>query len=253
MPSKEWKSFGVGLPYVDMKDVSGKLIVIEGTDGVGRSTQVERLQKWLEFKGYGVTTTGLTRSSLMGKAIEDAKAGHTLNANTFSMLYAADFADRLENEIIPALRAGFIVLCDRYVYTVLARSAVRGSNREWIRKVFGFALEPDAVFYMRTKLETLIPRVITAETLHKRYSEDQLGEGLDYWESGMDLRLGEDFYDSFVEYQHRILIEFDVMSEEFGFQVVDASLSPGETNKQLKQGIQRILRPHETEPDHSGD
>jgi len=167
--------YGFGLPYVQADDLTGKLIVIEGTDGVGRSTQIEDLKKWLEIKGYGVVTTGWTRSPLMGKTIDDAKSGHTLNANTFSLLYAADFADRLEHEIIPALRSGFVVLADRYIYTAFARSVVRGGDRQWIRKVFGFALEPDAVFYMRVNIEDLIPRVINSQKFQKRYWEDESG------------------------------------------------------------------------------
>ncbi len=239
--------YGFGLPYVDVSDLHGKLIVVEGTDGVGRSTQLEEIKKWLEVKGFGVVTTGWTRSPLMGKAIDEAKSGHTLNFNTFSLLYAADFADRLEHEIIPALRAGFVVLADRYVYTAFARSAVRGGDRQWIRKVFGFAVEPDAVFYMRINIEDLIPRVINSQTLHKRYWEDQSGEGMDYWESGMDLRLGDDFYDSFVEYQKHVLKEFDRMTTEFDFQVIDAAKSYEETNRALKQGILAVLEDEESE------
>jgi len=232
---------GFGLPYADVSDVTGKLIVIEGTDGVGRSTQLEELKKWLEVKGHGVVTTGWTRSPLMGKAIDEAKSGHTLNTNTFSLLYAADYADRLEHEIIPALRSGFIVLADRYIYTAFARSVVRGADRQWIRKVFGFALEPDAVFYMRINIEDLIPRVINSGTLHKRYWEEQSGEGMDYWESGMDLRLGEDVYDSFIEYQKSVLKEFDKMTTEFGFQVIEAARGFEEVNRSLKQGILATL------------
>jgi dTMP kinase len=246
-PEKKKIFYGFGLPYIEVDDLRGKLIVIEGTDGVGRSTQIEELKKWLEIKGYGVATTGWTRSPLMGKAIEEAKSGHTLNVNTFSLLYAADFADRLEHEIIPAMRAGFVVLADRYIYTAFARSVVRGADRQWIRKVFGFALEPDAVFYMRIKIEDLIPRVINSQTLHKRYWEEQSGEGMDYWESGMDLRRGEDFYDSFVEYQKEILKEFDKMTNEFGFKTVDASRGLEETNRELKQGILEVLTDEETE------
>ncbi len=239
-PKKKMFS-GFGLPYIEASDIKGKLIVIEGTDGVGRTTQIEELRKWLEVKGYGVATTGWTRSPLMGKTIDEAKSGHTLNINTYNLLYAADFADRLEHEIIPALRSGCVVLADRYSYTAFARSVVRGADRQWIRKVFGFALEPDAVFYMRISIENLIPRVINSENLHKRYWEDQSGEGMDYWESGMDLHLGEDFYDSFVEYQKAILKEFDKMTTEFDFQVVDAEKSFEEINRALKQGILAVL------------
>lgn len=242
MSSKKKIFFGVGLPYLDSKNLTGKLIVIEGTDGVGRSTQIENIKQWLEVKGYGVITTGWTRSPLMGKVIDEAKSGHTLNLNTYTLLYAADFADRFEHEIIPALKAGFIVLADRYIYTAFARSIIRGADPAWTRKVFGFALEPDAVFYMRINIEDLIPRVINSQTLTKRYWEEQAGEGIDYWESGMDLRLGEDFYDSFVEYQKRLLKEFEKMAKEFRFKVVDASRSFQETNRLLKKGILGALK-----------
>jgi dTMP kinase len=247
MLNKSQTFFGSGLPYIDLKDMGGRLIVIEGTDGVGRSTQIERLKRWLEVKGYGVVTTGWTRSSLMEKAISEAKSGHTLNIHTYSLLYAADFADRLENEIIPAMRAGFIVLADRYIYTAFARSAVRGADRTWIRQLFGFALQPDAIFYMSIGIEDLIPRVINSETIQKRYWEEQAGEALDYWESGMDLRLGEDFYDSFVQYQKRVLEEFEAMTSEYNFKVVDATKSLVETNRELKAGILEILEDNEAD------
>jgi dTMP kinase len=241
MSGKRSKYFGKGLPYIDTSELRGKLIVIEGTDGVGRSTQIGELRRWLEVRGFGVVTTGWTRSPLIGEAINDAKAGHTLNVNTYSLLYADDFADRLENEIIPALKAGFIVIADRYIYTAFARSIVRGADREWIREVFGFALKPDAVFYMHIGIENLIPRVINSETLSKRYWEEKLGEGMDYWESGMDLRLGEDFYDSFVAYQKRILREFRLMAKRYRFKVVDASATFEKTNLALKNGISLLL------------
>src|SRR3990167_1868461 len=131
------KFFGEGIPYLDPPSLNlkGKLIVIEGTDGVGRTTQVERLRSCLEIQGHGVVETGWTRSELMSSLIELAKEGHTLTRDTFSQLYATDFADRLENQIITALRSGFIVLSDRYVYTAFARHLVRGGDRDWIRGV----------------------------------------------------------------------------------------------------------------------
>jgi len=193
MSSEKKIFFGRGLPYVDVSEFKGKLIVIEGTDGVGRTTQIEDLKKWLEVKGYGVVSTGWTRSPLMGRAIDVAKAGHNLNVHTFSLLYAADFADRLEHEIIPALKAGFVVLADRYIYTAFARATVRGAERDWIRSTFGFALEPDVVLYMKVNIENLIPRVINSQLFQYRYGELGSGESMDYWEAGMDLRLGEDF------------------------------------------------------------
>jgi dTMP kinase len=223
--------FGDGLTYLDPSDLKGKLIAIEGTDGVGRSTHIEMLQEWLEVQGYGVITTGWTRSNLMSKTIEAAKAGNILDHWSLSLLYATDFADRLEHQIIPALRSGFIVLADRYIYTAFARDYVRSGNRTWIRDVFGFALIPDLVCYLRIDVETLALRVI--ETT-----------GMNYWESGMDLRLGADLYESFKKYQSLLIEEFDKMAEEFRFNVVDARKSPEEIQAELRGHILPVLPGH---------
>jgi dTMP kinase len=131
--------FGEGLPDVDLDELKGKLIVLEGTDGVGRSTHIRLLKDSLENSGHAVLDTGMTRSALAGKRLKLAKEGHTLGGITMSLFYATDFADRLENEIIPALRAGFIVLTDRYIYSLMARAIVRGADPEWLREVYGFA------------------------------------------------------------------------------------------------------------------
>ena len=220
--------FGDGLTYLDPSDLKGKLIAIEGTDGVGRSTHIEMLQEWLEVQGYGVVTTGWTRSNLMSKTIEAAKAGNILDHWSLSLLYATDFADRLEHQIIPALRSGFIVLADRYIYTAFARDFVRSGNRAWIRDVFGFALIPDLVCYLRIDVDTLALRVI--ETT-----------GMNYWESGMDLRLGTDLYESFKKYQSLLIEEFDKMAEEFRFNVVDARKSPEDIQEELRAHIVPVL------------
>ncbi len=221
--------FGDGLTYINPSELKGKLIAIEGTDGVGRSTHIELLQEWLEVQGYGVITTGWTRSNLMSKTIEMAKAGNILDRWSLSLLYATDFADRLEHQIIPALRSGFVVLADRYIYTALARDFVRSADRTWIRDVFGFALIPDLVCYLRIDVETLALRVI--ETT-----------GMNYWESGMDLRLGADLYDSFKKYQSLLIEEFDKMATEFRFNVVDARKSPEEIQDELKGYILPVLQ-----------
>ena len=162
----------------------GKIIAIEGTDGVGRTTQIPLLREWLEVQGYGVVETGWTRSELMQPTIELAKSSNTLNKLTFVLLYATDFADRLEKEIIPALKAGFVVLSDRYIFTALARAGVRGVDRAWLRNLYGFAIAPHLVFYLKLDVETLIRRVLAAR-------------GMDFWESGMDMKRGDDIYDSF--------------------------------------------------------
>ena len=205
------KFFGEGIPYLEPASLNlkGKLIVIEGTDGVGRTTQIERLRNWLEIQGHGVVETGWTRSELMSSLILLAKEGNTLTRDTFGLLYATDFADRLENQIIPALRSGFIVLSDRYVYTAFVRHAVRSGSHEWIQGVFGFALVPDITLYLRTDLESLLPRVLGST------------KGMDYWESGMDMHLGEDLYDSFCVYQQRLIEEYERMAKEFKFEAIN--------------------------------
>lgn len=223
--------FGDGLKYLNPSDLKGKLIAIEGTDGVGRTTHIEMLQEWLEVQGYGVMITGWTRSNLMSKAIEMAKAGNILDRWSLSLLYATDFADRLEHQIIPALRSGFVVLADRYIYTAFARDFVRSTDRKWIRDVFGFSLIPDLVCYLRIDVETLALRVI--ETT-----------GMNYWESGMDLRLGADLYDSFKKYQSLLIEEFDKMAIEFRFNVVDARKSPEEIQDELRGHILPVLQNH---------
>jgi len=231
---------GITLPKVDLSDITGKLIVIEGTDGVGRSTQISDIKEWLEVKGYAVTVTGWIRSPFIGKAVQDAKERQNLNVHTFSLLYLADFADRLEHEIIPALKAGYIVLADRYIYTAFARSLTRGLDKEWLLKSYGFALVPDAVFYMRVKVKALIPRILNSDNLGDEYwkSTDKM---MDFWESGMDMRLSEDFYDSFIHYQKKVISIFDSMAKEYGFQVVDAGKKFSHVNKILKEGIMSVL------------
>ena len=148
--------YGHGLPYLPIEHYPGKIIAIEGTDGVGRSTQIQLLREWLEVQGYGVVETGWTRSALMQPTIELAKSSNTLNKLTFVLLYATDFADRLEKEIIPALKAGFVVLSDRYIFSALARAGVRGVDRPWLRSLYGFAIAPHLVFYLKLDVDTLI-------------------------------------------------------------------------------------------------
>lgn len=220
--------YGNGLPYLKVGPLRGSLIVLEGTDGVGRSTQIEQLTRWLEVQGYGVVNTGWTRSPLLAETINEAKAGHELNVTTFGLLYAADFADRLENQIIPALRAGFIVVADRYMYTAFARNAVMGADPEWTRKLFGFAVVPDLVLYLKIDVKHLIPRVLEFK-------------GMDYWESGMHLKLGSDIFESFRRYQARILREYERMADEFGFVTVDAQQSIDAIQLELRTAIGRYL------------
>jgi dTMP kinase len=229
------ETYGVALPGMNLADLTGKLIVIEGTDGVGRSTQINLLKPWLEQQGRAVLDTGMTRSELAGKGIKQAKAGHTLGRVTQTLFYATDFADRLEREIVPALRAGFVVLTDRYIYSLMARAVVRGIDLTWMRAAYSFALKPDAVFYLRIGVDDLIPRVV-------------FGRGFDYWESGMDLHPSEDMYESFRKYQTALLGQFDVLAQEYGFEVVDASSDVRTVFDRLRDAISRVLSGEPLEP-----
>jgi len=222
------ETYGKHLPGMDLSNLSGKLIVIEGTDGAGRTTQIELLRPWLEELGHAVLDTGMTRSTLAGEGIRRAKEGNNLGRVTQSLFYATDFVDRLQNEIVPALRAGFIVLTDRYVYSLIARAIVRGTDPEWIRSIYSVALKPDAVFYLRLGIEQLVPRVV-------------FSRGFDYWESGMDLYPGYDMYDSFCHYQGALLAEFDRLSEEYKFETMDASADARSVFSQLKVKILALL------------
>jgi dTMP kinase len=225
--------YGAGLPYVGMEAYPGKVIAIEGTDGVGRSTQIRLLREWLEVQGYGVIETGWTRSVLMQPTIDLAKASNTLNKLTFVLLYATDFADRLEKEIIPALKAGFIVLADRYIFTALARARVRGVDRAWLRNLYGYAIAPHLVFYLKLDVDALIKRVL------------QCG-GMDYWESGMDMKLGNDIYDSFRTYQGKLLREYTALGDEFGFRTLDARQSIDKIQQELRNQIGTFLGVNES-------
>src|SRR5258706_5778235 len=220
--------YGRGIPYLQITDYPGKLIAIEGTDGVGRSTQIQLLREWLEVKGYGVVETGWTRSPLMQPTIELAKSSNTLNKLTFVLLYATDFADRLEEAVIPALKAGFVVLSDRYIYTALARAGVRGVDRQWLRNLYGFAIAPPLVLYLNIDVKTIIGRVLESR-------------GMDYWESGMDLKHGDDIYDSFRTYQNRLLREYGSMADEFHFRVVDARRSIDHIQDELRRQVGTFL------------
>jgi dTMP kinase len=221
--------YGYGLPGVRPQELPGRLIVLEGTDGVGRSTQVALLREWLESSGYAVASSGLKRSNLAGKGIALAQQGHYLNDTTSCLFYATDLADRLEREIIPALRAGFVVLTDRYIYSIIARALVRGLDQDWAFNVLGFALVPDRVFYLRSDLNHLVPRVLNAR-------------GFNYWESGMDFLRKRDYYESYVEYQGKLLAQFDAMGSEFGFHLIDARRSVHDVFVELRRNISKLIQ-----------
>jgi dTMP kinase len=216
------------LAGVDTSELQGRLIVIEGPDAVGRSTQIALLRQWLEQEGHAVLDTGMARSALAGKGIKMAKEGNTLGPITMTLFYTTDFADRLENEIIPALRAGFVVLIDRYIFSIMARAIARGEDRRWIEQVAGFALVPHAVYYLRADVQDLVTRVV-------------LGRGaFDYWESGMDLRFGPDMYESFVKYQTRLIRALDTMVKPYDFTVINAGQPVDKIFRDLQRRISRL-------------
>jgi dTMP kinase len=225
---KKAKFYGHGLPGMEKLQLPGKLIVIEGTDGVGRSTHVNLLHDWLEKIGKGVLVTGLTRSPLIGGGLQAAKESRYLGRQTMTLFYATDFADRLEHEIIPALRAGFVVIADRYLYTLIARDTVRGADPQWLRNLYGFGLVPDATFYLSIDIDNLVPRVLRAEKLN-------------YWEAGMDLGLADNLFDSFYIYQSRLIDEFEKMKREFRFTTVSCRGTVRSVQTRLRKKIASLF------------
>lgn len=221
--------YGTGLPGVDASQLGGALVVIEGADGSGRSTQIALLKDWLERRGYAIENVGLRRSNLVSKELEKAKTGTILGARTLSLFYATDFADQLENKILPALRAGFIVLADRYIYTLMARDIVRGLERDWVKSVYGIALVPDLVFYLRVR-----PQLLVERNFQKNLT-------LDYWESGMDIGLSHDLFESFFEYQKRMQKEFLQMQELYGFKMINGNRAIRSVARDLQMHIEEFL------------
>ncbi|MGD0991695.1 MAG: thymidylate kinase [Gemmatimonadales bacterium] len=233
----ETRFYGAGLAKLDVGgELPGNLIVVEGADGVGRSTHIELLQGWLEGQGFAVASTGLVRSALTRRGIELAKEGHSFDRTTMSLFYATDLADRLEHEIIPALRSGFVVLADRYIYTTMARGAARGLDREWLAKLYGFAVVPRRVFFLRLDPDELIRRTL------------RRGGELDYWESGRDIGLAPDLYSSFRKYQTLILEEFDRAAAQYGFTTIDASHTVEEVQAELRREVANLLDPSLLQP-----
>ena len=229
MPSmRRFETYGRSIPGLDLAELTGWLIVVEGTDGAGRTTHVTRLKERLEQMGYAVAETGLTRSDLASRGLRRAKQGNTLGSDAFNLFYATDFADRLEKQIIPALRAGFVMLTDRYIYSLIARAIVRGADPQWIKQVYGFSLKPDAVFYLRVDTEALLPRVLGSG-------------GFDYWESGMDIPMGEDLYESFIRYQGRLIDELDGLAREYHFETLDATRPVDVIGEDLCERVMSII------------
>jgi len=226
---RERRFYGHGIPRVDLEQLAGMLIVVEGADGSGRSTQIARLVEWLEGTGHATTQVGLKRSTLVSEELEKAQEGNILSRTTLSLFYATDFADQLENIILPALKAGFIVLADRYIYTLMARDMVRGMDEAWLKNLYGLALEPDAVFYLNVPPEELVQRNF-AKNL-----------ALDYWESGMDIGLSRDLFDSFMTYQTAMEKTFRHLQTTYGFTIVDGMRSSDAIHNELQKKIGVVL------------
>ena len=231
LPTREQHRFyGHGLPGIELEKLSGKLIVVEGADGSGRSSQIMRLVEWLEGRGHATVQVGLKRSTLVREELDLAQQGNILSHATMSLFYATDFADQLENVIIPALRAGFMVLSDRYIYTLMARDLVRGADEAWLKNLYGIALVPDAVFYLKVSPEVLVQRNFAKN------------HALDYWESGMDLGLSRDMFDSFLKYQKLMIDQFERLRRAYDFDIVDGSRSLDEINADLRHKIEAVLQ-----------
>ena len=221
--------YGHGIPGVDLGQLAGKLIVVEGADGSGRSTQIAMLVQWLEGSGHATVQVGLKRSTLVSEELEQAQEGNILSRTTLSLFYATDFADQLENIILPALKAGFIVLADRYIYTLMARDMVRGMDVTWLKNLYGIALEPDAVFYLNVPPQELVQRSFAKNA------------ALDYWESGMDLGMSRDMFDSFMKYQTAMQQTFRQLQTTYGFTIVDGMRSSETISAELRKKISGVL------------
>lgn len=221
--------YGDGIPGVKPEELAGKLIVVEGADGSGRSTQIASLVEWLEITGHATVQVGLKRSTLVSEELERAQDGNILSRTTLSLFYATDFADQLENVIVPSLKAGFVVLADRYIYTLMARDMVRGMDIAWLKNLYGVALKPDAVFYLAIEPSDLVQRALAKTAT------------LDYWESGMDLGLSRDLFDSFIEYQTLMRLAFRKLQKSYGFTIVDGNRPVDEVNAELRAKIDAVL------------
>jgi len=207
----------------------GKLIVVEGIDGSGKSTQLALLSQWLRSQAVAVAFSEWNSSPLVRETMQRGKKKRMLTPTTFSLLHATDFADRMERYILPLLKAGAVVCADRYAYTAFARDVARGVDRQWVRRLYGFAPQPNLSFYFRTPLEVALGRILGGRNAIK------------YYEAGMDLGLSQNVEESFRIFQGRILNEYEAMTEEMGFQVIDATLSIEEQQLQVRDIVQKKL------------
>ncbi len=217
--------FGEPLVGFDPSEITGSLIVIEGMDGSGRSTQIALLQEWLESEGFAVQTSGLRRSNLVGRDIDELLAKNAATRLTLALMYATDFFDQMEHRILPALRSGTIVLADRFIFTLIARGVVRGINRDYMSGLYAMALRPHLTFWLNVRPETAFGR------------EFKKAQAISYWEAGRDMSLSHDLYWSFIRYQTMIKREFEVMAKKHGFLELDGEANVPAVNKQLRQRI----------------
>lgn len=203
---------------------TGRLIAVEGIDGSGKSTQIYLLMRWLEQQNLKVFFSSWNSSELVKSATRRGKNTNLLTPTTFSLIHATDFADRYERQVVPLLRAGYLVLCDRYVFTAFARDVVRGCPAEWVRGHYGFACLPDLTFFFKTSLEVSLQRILDGK------------RNLKYFEAGMDLKLSPDIEESYRIFQGRLLEQYLAMSSEFGFHVIEAN-QPVEAQQALVRQI----------------
>src|ERR1700751_2594664 len=233
--------YGVPLPGVKLEELSGTLFVLEGTDGSGRSTQISLLTEWLESEGFAVETMGLRRSFLVGEDIDGLLAENAVTRLTLALMYSTDFFDQLERRILPALGSGLIVLADRYIFTLIARAAVRGIGRDYLHGVYEIALRPDLTFWLNVKPEVAFDR------------EFKKSQTISYWESGRDMSLSNDLFKSFIRYQSMIKREFEYLSKRHEFIELDGEGSVSEVNRELRQRIASHLGIRRTQykPSHA--
>ncbi|MDC4222092.1 MAG: dTMP kinase [Candidatus Nitrosopumilus limneticus] len=208
---------------------TGRLIVVEGIDGSGKSTQLSLLEKWLKFNKIDVFKTEWNSSELVKEITSKGKKKGNLTPTTFSLLHATDFADRFERNILPLLRAGYFVLADRYVYTAYARDVTRGCNYKWVRKVYDFALKPDITFYFKTPIDIAIDRILSGRPKLK------------YYEAGMDLDFSKDIYESYRIFQSKIISQYDAMSKQENFTIIDASLDIPKQQSVMREKVMKLL------------
>ena len=233
--------YGMPLPGVRTEDLSGSLIVVEGTDGSGRSTQISLLTEWLEGEGFAVETMGLRRSFLVGEDIDGLLAENAVTRTTLALMYSTDFFDQLERRILPALRSGLIVLADRYIFTLIARAAVRGIGRDYLHGIYDIALRPDLTFWLNVRPEVAFDR------------EFKKSQTISYWESGRDMSLSNDLFQSFIRYQSMIKREFEYLSKRHGFIELDGEANVSKVNGLLRKRIASQLGIQSTkyEPSHA--